>query len=224
MKSPPGNKDNKAEFRAAALGARAAAAAGAAVTGDGECSGVSELSAACARELAGLDEIRQARVVATYAAYRDELDPNGFVDLLEGESEEPPPLLVFPRVCGERELALHQVAFDELTPGAYGILEPCEAHPEVQLADIDVMLIPGVAFDLRGGRMGYGGGYYDSLLAKTDPTPATCRGNKRTGNRPFLVGVSYDETLFDELPIEDHDIAMDIVVTPTRVVACGVSR
>jgi 5-formyltetrahydrofolate cyclo-ligase len=78
--------------------------------------------------------------------------------------------------------------------------------PEVEPKELDVVLVPGVSFDKRGGRLGFGGGFYDRLLIRT---PAA------------RIGVTYDCCLVEELPCAEHDQRMDWVVTPTQAIRCG---
>jgi len=85
-------------------------------------------------------------------------------------------------------------------------LEPAADLPVVDSAALNVVLVPGVAFDRRGGRLGFGGGYYDRLL----PTTPALR-----------VGVTYDECLADALPCDEHDQRMDWIVTPSETFAIG---
>ncbi len=102
----------------------------------------------------------------------------------------------------------HLADMSELVEGAYKILEP---KPElrqlpnkaVRPEDLDLVMVPGTAFDLRGGRMGQGKGYYDRLLA--------------TARRDApLVGMAFDCQIFDEIPVAPHDVFMDLVLTETR--------
>ena len=97
----------------------------------------------------------------------------------------------------------------ELVEGAYKILEPkIELRDlpakKVQPADLDLVMVPGTAFDPRGGRMGQGKGYYDRLLANARP------------NAP-LVGLAFDCQVFDEIPVAPHDVFMDLVLTESRM-------
>jgi 5-formyltetrahydrofolate cyclo-ligase len=98
----------------------------------------------------------------------------------------------------------------ELVEGAYKILEPKEELrrlPEkiVQPKDLDLVMVPGTAFDLRGGRMGQGKGYYDRLLANARPDAP-------------LVGLAFDCQIFDEIPVASHDVFMDMVLTESRTI------
>lgn len=91
--------------------------------------------------------------------------------------------------------------FCELEPGPYDILQP-KASALVNVDDISVAVIPGVAFDKKGYRLGWGKGVYDKLLSDFKGT---------------RVGLAYDFQLVDELPKEEHDLRMDIVVTDRNI-------
>lgn len=98
----------------------------------------------------------------------------------------------------------------DVVPGAFGIREPRAellAVPRQEQRDATVVwLVPGVAFDLEGQRLGRGRGYYDRLL---------------DGTRGVRVGVAWDWQVLTGLPHAAHDVAMDWVVTDTRTIACG---
>jgi len=113
--------------------------------------------------------------------------------------------------CNEhRELELFRLgSMDELELGMYRILEPraeLRLLPEKQIAphELDVILVPGVAFDRRGGRTGHGKGYYDKLLQHA------------RDNAP-LIALAFECQMFPEIPMQSHDIFMDKVVTEAAV-------
>jgi len=85
--------------------------------------------------------------------------------------------------------------------GKYGIREPSPRCPEVPLNQLDFVLVPGVAFDMNGRRLGRGKGYYDRLLAQVGGQ--TC-------------GVAFDEQIVDEVPAGPNDIDLNCILTPTR--------
>ncbi len=100
---------------------------------------------------------------------------------------------------------------DELAPGYMGIPEP--VNPRVaDAANIDVALVPGLVFDVCGGRIGYGGGVYDRLLPKL-----------RAGI--LRIGLAYDFQVQSEaLPQEAHDLPMDYIVTEKQWIDCRLAR
>lgn len=111
-------------------------------------------------------------------------------------------------VDGELEL-FHLESMDELEIGMYKILEPREdlrgvAAKKIDVRDLDLILVPGVGFDAKGGRTGHGKGYYDKCLENARPeTP--------------LIAMAFECQMFDEIPMSDHDIYMDKVITEARV-------
>jgi len=118
-------------------------------------------------------------------------------------------ILVLPRVDETgRTLVLHRVAdLDaDVVQGYRGIPEPSPHAQAVSPSVVDCALVPGVAFDAAGRRLGYGGGYYDRLLPLL-----------RIGV-PRIAG-AFDEQLVDEVPAGVHDVGVDLIVTPTRTLA-----
>jgi 5-formyltetrahydrofolate cyclo-ligase len=95
----------------------------------------------------------------------------------------------------------------KLVTGKMGIREPLE-HIPVMPFDIDAFIIPGLAFDAQGGRLGYGAGIYDGILVEAR-------------KRAPKIAICYDWQVLDEpLPLEEHDICMDWIVTEKRVISC----
>ncbi|MCL2379247.1 MAG: 5-formyltetrahydrofolate cyclo-ligase [Coriobacteriia bacterium] len=149
----------------------------------------------------------QVPIFATYAPSQGEANPNGFLDILE-KGGRVRPHLAFPRVAGKGRLMMHFAVLEDLLPGSFNIPEPGADLPIAKLEDIAVMLVPGVAFDRTGNRLGYGKGFYDRFLTS----------QSTSSRRPLLVGISFDETLFDMIPADDHDIKVDYIVTPTQTI------
>ncbi len=106
-----------------------------------------------------------------------------------------------PRVNG---VNLEILPYDELSleSGAFNIEEPT-GDDLANVEDIELMVIPAVAFDRSGNRLGRGKGYYDRLL---------------NSSRALKVGVGYDFQLIDEIPCEPHDVPMDMVITQNSVI------
>jgi 5-formyltetrahydrofolate cyclo-ligase len=155
-------------------------------------------SQAVCERLAGFDPLLRANTAMAYLAFRSEIDLAALFDTLTEIC------WVMPRVDGAHMVA-H--AFDpaHLIRHRFGMLEPAPETPVVPAAEIDVVLVPGVAFDRRGGRLGFGGGYYDRFLPTT---------------RALRVGVSHTMCVADELPREPHDARMDWVVSPAETIRC----
>lgn len=149
-----------------------------------------------------LPGVRDARAVLAYAATPEELDPCPLVAALRARGAR----IAYPRVCGPAALALHWCEDErDLAPGYCGIAEPSESASAADPHEIELVLVPGTAFDEACGRLGMGGGFYDRLLT-------------RLGPEALAVGLAFDEQLVAEVPAETHDVPLSAVVTPTRTI------
>ena len=139
---------------------------------------------------------RVVRSVAVYDAQPFEVPLSDFVFELSSRAVE----CVFPRVIeGSRELRFH-VAGDRWTKGPFGIREPASHSPVRAIKDIDVFLVPGVAFTRDGRRLGRGAAYYDVTLALRGPHAVT-------------IGIAFECSVVAEIPIDAHDVPMDFIAT-----------
>lgn len=151
-------------------------------------------SEAVAEEVAGyLRERPYLKVVAVYAALPGEVDLKALPSLVEC-------VWVFPKVEGE-ELTFFQVnSFEEdLTLGAYGILEPREGLEVMEISRIDIFLCPGLGFDAGGGRIGRGRGFYDRMLERARPGAVK-------------LGVCFGHQMVSNVEMEHHDVRMNGVI------------
>jgi 5-formyltetrahydrofolate cyclo-ligase len=140
-----------------------------------------------------LDEFKKAKNILCYWSLTDELSTHNFLEKWQGEK-----IFFLPRSCAN-DWDLDVVRFegkDRMSRGAFNILEP-QGEAISDLAILDLIVLPGVAFSIEGDRMGRGKGYYDRLLNKI-------------GNC-FKVGVGYHFQLRDRIPTEPHDVKMDKV-------------
>jgi 5-formyltetrahydrofolate cyclo-ligase len=164
-----------------------------------ECLPTEEIAAASAVLCQRLSRfLPPASCILTYLAFRNEPDLGLLFELL------PSAHWVVPRIEGRR-LILHPYDPARLARHCFGMLEPMADLPVVDPATLDVALVPGVAFDRRGTRLGFGGGYYDRFL----PTTPALR-----------IGIAFDECLADELPYGEYDQRMDWVATPSKMIHC----
>jgi 5-formyltetrahydrofolate cyclo-ligase len=161
---------------------------------------------ASAHELAyvllALPELLTARVILAYAALPNELDPAPAIWRLRKRGVR----IAYPRIESPGVLGMHFVDHEmELVPGPFGLAQPSEHAPHVAHELIDAIILPGVAFDEQGTRLGYGGGYYDRLLPMCRPDCAR-------------VGVAFDGQVLAHIPVEEHDACVDVLVTPSRII------
>jgi len=164
----------------------------------------------------GLPEVRNGRVVAGFVSTRSEIDTEPLLDELRRRGTE----VVLPRVSTELippRLRFHRVdKKSDLVFGIFGLLEPSVDCPEVPAHGVDVFMVPGLAFDRVGARVGYGGGYYDELAAyvRAHPDATSAR----------FIGFAFDFQLVDTCPSGEWDVPLDCIVTDERVVRCGASN
>lgn len=164
-----------------------------------------EASARAVELLLEQKEWREAKSILLYVPREDELDLRGCL----GPARVAGKLVALPRYLPDQSIycaAVYQGEPGELTPGRFGIPEPPVNAPMVPLNRLDLALVPGVAFDPAGRRLGRGKGFYDRLLA--DVTGVKC-------------GVALDEQIVPELPEEPHDMAMNYLLTPARWLSTG---
>ncbi|MEA3363042.1 MAG: 5-formyltetrahydrofolate cyclo-ligase [Thermodesulfobacteriota bacterium] len=114
----------------------------------------------------------------------------------------------YPKVAGEELVFIEVGKLDDLVTGAFGVAEP-DAGERVPVAELDLIVVPGVAFDLRGYRLGYGRGFYDRQLAGKPVDSVT-------------VGLCFEAQLSDCLPNEAHDQRVDYVATEAQFIPCHI--
>ncbi|HEV3138067.1 MAG TPA: 5-formyltetrahydrofolate cyclo-ligase [Pirellulales bacterium] len=168
-------------------------------------------SQAICEKFAALAEFAAARSVLVYVDVRTEVRTRHYLPKLLASGKR----IVVPYcVVGNLELFLLE-NMDELAVGMYKILEPKEElrslpGKRVDVQEIDLIMVPGVAFDRRGARMGHGFGYYDKLLERARPgTP--------------LVALAFECQLFPEIPTQPHDVFMNKILTE-RAIYLGKGR
>lgn len=162
------------------------------------------LSANVARKLLGLSCVKEAKTVLLYCSLPDEVYTMDIIHKLKGSGKR----IVLPRVISERDMELREYTGDnDLTKGSFDIMEPC-GKLFSDYTSIDVAVIPGMAFDTHGNRLGRGKGYYDRCLAKILDAE-----KNRTQGHIYKIGICFNFQLLDEIPHDEHDIPMDIVIS-----------
>ncbi|OFK24326.1 5-formyltetrahydrofolate cyclo-ligase [Olsenella sp. HMSC062G07] len=157
------------------------------------------------RHLEALPAYRDATAVLGYYPYRDEIDVTPVLRRALDKGRT----VALPRCVGG-DVSLQFVvvgSFDDLAAGARGVLEPTQGEPlDPTLVAGSICLVPGLVFDARGYRVGYGAGYYDNFLARF------------TGTKVGLVRTL--QVSGAPLPIDEHDVAVDLLVSDAAVWGC----
>lgn len=169
------------------------------------------LSQHLVERVAALPEFVAARHVLLYLAMPDEVNVEGLLSLADNADQQR--RFYVPRCAPQRRLAVHP-----FTPGQtplvarppFGIREPDPQRvPEADPAALDLVIVPALVLSEQGDRVGYGGGYYDRFLPRLAPGCA-------------LVGALPGALVLPQLPCDDWDIPLDVVVTETRIWRRGV--
>lgn len=160
---------------------------------------------AVARIACALPEFECARRVAAYVALDDEVPTRAILDAVLASGR----VLLLPRLAAKRLEFAAVAGLTALRRGGFGVFEPQSSSAALELAPDDLVFLPGVAFDRRGGRLGRGGGHYDRAFP-----PATAA--------PLLLGVAFSFQLVDAVPVGPADRRVDGIVTELGIVRTAI--
>lgn len=168
----------------------------------------SSSSRAAQLNLLSLDEYDHAECIAIYAPAHNETDTALILESAFNADKR----VLYPAVCCHNMVFRPVERLDTMQKGAFGILEPPPIGVDHHADEPDLIVVPGVAFDQMGHRIGYGKGFYDRFL-------------NHPGCKAHLVGLCHDFQLINEVIAADiHDIPMEIIVTETRILRCRSNR
>ncbi len=157
---------------------------------------VNTASAAILETLIKLSEIEKNSVILSYMPHGNEVDILPLNRWFLGNGKR----LCIPRILNDQEMEAVRVDCLEtgLSPGSFGIPEPGRECRAVPVHEVDLILVPGLAFDRHGNRLGHGKGYYDRFLKS---------------HGAYTIGIAYKFQLFDHIPTDIHDVRLDAIVT-----------
>ena len=158
--------------------------------------------------LINLKEFDISSLIMCYTDFKNEVQTGVFINECFKLGKRVAVPLILHDTGSQREMTAFEICDLErdLRPGFYGIREPFDcAEGEINPAEIDLVIVPGVAFDLKKNRIGYGAGYYDRFFKKLK------RGCPK-------VGIAFELQVYDHLPAESHDIPLDMVITEERII------
>ena len=163
----------------------------------------SAASRAIIDKVCGLPQYAEATVVLTYMGFGSEIETQSFFERIIADGK----VVVLPRVDrASQTLMLHAArSTSDLLTGKWGIREPRADAPTVSIEEVDFLLMPGVAFDRFGNRLGYGRGYYDKLLVIADP--ALTR-----------VAAAFSCQIVEAVPVGPTDQRIDCIVTENEII------
>ena len=151
-------------------------------------------SAVLSERLFATAQYRDCKSLYAYLSFNQEVRTNPIIERAWADGKR----VAVPKVIGKEMVFIWLDSYDQLGPGYYGITEPVENGPVAD--DVTALvLMPGLAFDPEGHRIGYGGGFYDRFLEAEPDHP--------------LVALCYDFQMLPHLDVEAHDIPVDVVIT-----------
>jgi 5-formyltetrahydrofolate cyclo-ligase len=156
-----------------------------------------------ARHLGSREDWIAAAEIGLFASLPDEVDTNPTLEMAWSAGKR----VLLPRMVGRSDLEFVPVEdLSSLVVGRRGVREPAPGRSGRSFRPGAMLLVPGLAFDRRGGRLGRGAGYYDRALARI----------ARGSARPRFVGVGFDVQIVERVPMTEHDVFMDAVVTESE--------
>lgn len=162
---------------------------------------ITEKSKKIENNLFNLNEFKKSKTIMFFVSFKNEISTHQMIKNSLRKKN-----VVVPKVIGHEIEPSVIIDFDNLVPtGKFSIPEPIEIM-KIAYKHIDLVLVPGIAFDKKGHRIGYGLGYYDKFLKKVP--------------KAVKIGLCFDFQIVDEIPREEHDVAVDFVITEERVIEC----
>ena len=173
---------------------------------------ISSFSKILADRLLATDAYRRARTIYVYLSYSKEVRTEKIIRKALEDGKR----VAAPKICG-REMVFYRIkGLEGLEKNALGIPEPADCSEPVT-DEQALVVVPGLAFDRQGSRIGYGGGYYDRYFAgnkrgKNCPPDHPARDQQGGNGGLFFAALCYDFQLVDRLPADERDITMDLVI------------
>jgi 5-formyltetrahydrofolate cyclo-ligase len=167
-----------------------------------DSSSIIKKSGAIWKFLLSLPEYRKARTIALYASITKEGEV-ATADIIEGSLAQNKKVYL-PKVVSDHLEFFNVKSIEELKEGAFGILEP--TGDKVKAEQIDLIVLPGIAFDVFGNRLGFGRGYYDRFLKKV--------------RNASMVALAFDFQIVNRIPSTKSDVRIHKIVTESRIINC----
>jgi 5-formyltetrahydrofolate cyclo-ligase len=157
------------------------------------------------KKLFNLDEFKNSNNILFYVSYDNEVYTHDMIKKCLSMKKN---IIVPISDLINKELILSKIErWDDLKKGSYNILEPTKKNEnKINLKDIKIILIPAIAFDINGNRIGHGYGYYDKLLKKS--------------NNALHIGLAFDFQIVDRINFDKHDVPVDKILTEKRIINC----
>ena len=150
---------------------------------------------------------REAKNIFIYISYDSEVNTKGIIKKALRDNKK----IYVPRTEFKTRLmdAVEITSLNNLIESEYGILEPSVEEPHIDPNEIDLIVVPGVAFDRNGGRMGYGAGFYDRYFKKI---------NEDNMKKVIKLALAYDFQILEKIPMNEQDVPVNYIITETKFI------
>lgn len=161
-----------------------------------------KLSSVIREKFLNLSEVKNAEVIMSYMDFKNEVETGKINKILCETGKK----VLVPRVSGDKEKIIPAEVTGEYRKGSFGI-EEAEGKDFLN-GKIDIVIVPGIAFNEKGGRIGFGKGYYDKFFSERE----------KTGDKILKISLAYDFQIDNRFKEEKHDKNVDIIVTEKRII------
>jgi 5-formyltetrahydrofolate cyclo-ligase len=153
---------------------------------------------------------RKSKRIFVYISYDSEINTKGIISKALADNKE----VYVPRTEFKTRImdAVEITSLDNLIESDFGILEPSINEPHIDPNELDLIVVPGVAFDRQGGRMGYGAGFYDRYFEKI---------SKDNIKKIIKLALAYGFQTLEKVPMNDKDIPVSCIITENEVISCN---
>ncbi|MGL5479875.1 MAG: 5-formyltetrahydrofolate cyclo-ligase [Clostridium sp.] len=151
--------------------------------------------------LISLNSYKRAKKVFIYIGFGSEINTKSLIEIMLKEGKE----VFVPKVLEEEMIALKITSLNNLIESKFKILEPIGEKSDIDGEEFDLIIMPGVAFDRSGNRIGYGKGYYDKYL-------------KDIKSDIKKIALAYELQLIEEIETEEHDLKVDSIITENEII------
>ena len=161
------------------------------------------------QRLTTLPAVKHAKGIGVYSAYGSELSLKPSVEMLR--SRDIPPTIAYPVMVNETTMVFVTFSADDdkrVLDNPTTLVTNIPPERVIDPAELELILVPGLAFDTHGNRLGQGGGFYDRLLP-------------HTGSGTITIGIAFDEQVIEQVPADVHDRRVNYILTPTRLISAS---
>lgn len=146
---------------------------------------------------------KKSNIIFTYVSFKNEVNTHNIIEYSLSVGK----IVCVPYIISKENgmKAVQIKSMNDLKIGKYNILEPKNSEISIEPKNIDLVIVPGLGFDSLGGRLGFGGGYYDRFM-------------KKIGNKALKYGLAYSFQIVDKVPVDIWDVNLNGVVTENKII------